>query len=126
MVEPVRTCTGCRTRRPQRTLVRLCRRPDGEVQVATRARRGRSAYVCPTRTCFDTAVRRRGLERSLARAGKVRLDAEPLWNSIVKSVTDEIRLLRRTQGPMTQPSDRFAALEATAASLAGDGGRRRE
>lgn len=68
MSEPVRTCVACRTRRPQRALVRLRRRSDGVVVPALgRRTRGRSAYLCPARACFDQAVRRRALERALGR-----------------------------------------------------------
>jgi len=67
--EPVRTCVACRTRRPQRALVRLRRRSDGVVVPAVgRRTRGRSAYLCPARACFDQALRRRALERALGRA----------------------------------------------------------
>lgn len=68
MSEPVRTCVACRTRRPQRALVRLRRRPDGVVVPSLgRRTRGRSAYLCPARVCFDQALRRRALERALGR-----------------------------------------------------------
>lgn len=68
MSEPVRTCVACRTRRPQRALVRLRRRSDGVVVPAMgRRTRGRSAYLCPARACFEQALRRRALERALGR-----------------------------------------------------------
>lgn len=70
MSEPVRTCVACRTRRPQRALVRLRRRSDGVVVPAMgRRTRGRSAYLCPARACFEQALRRRALERALGRPG---------------------------------------------------------
>jgi predicted RNA-binding protein YlxR (DUF448 family) len=66
--EPVRTCVACRTRLPQRALVRLRRRSDGVVVPAMgRRTRGRSAYLCPARACFEQALRRRALERALGR-----------------------------------------------------------
>jgi uncharacterized protein len=68
--EPVRTCVACRARRPQRALVRLRRRSDGVVVPALgRRTRGRSAYLCPARACFEQALRRHALERALGRGG---------------------------------------------------------
>lgn len=75
MSEPVRTCVACRTRRPQRALVRLRRRSDGVVVPAMgRRTRGRSAYLCPARACFEQALRRRALERALGRSDSATLD----------------------------------------------------
>jgi predicted RNA-binding protein YlxR (DUF448 family) len=73
--EPVRTCVACRTRRPQRALVRLRRRSDGVVVPAMgRHTRGRSAYLCPARACFEQALRRCALERALGRTGSPAAD----------------------------------------------------
>jgi uncharacterized protein len=78
--EPVRTCVACRTRRPQRALVRLRRRSDGVVVPAMgRRTRGRSAYLCPARACFEQALRRRALERALGRTGS---EPEPTISEI--------------------------------------------
>ncbi|MBI4562260.1 MAG: YlxR family protein, partial [Candidatus Rokubacteria bacterium] len=49
---PVRTCIGCRGRRPKSALVRLVREPDGLVGLdRSGTAPGRGAYVCPGRGC---------------------------------------------------------------------------
>jgi predicted RNA-binding protein YlxR (DUF448 family) len=51
--EPIRTCVGCTTKRPQRELIRL-----GE---------GRGAYLCPDEECFEKAMKRKAFARALRR-----------------------------------------------------------
>jgi len=61
---PVRTCVGCRRRRPQRDLVRIVRTGDGRLAVG-RTLPGRGAWLCRDRpTCFDEAIRRGGFARA--------------------------------------------------------------
>lgn len=62
---PVRTCVGCRARRPQGELIRL--RRDGATLAVDLGRRGpgRGAYVCAKMECWEAAGRRRGLQRAL-------------------------------------------------------------
>jgi len=56
--EPVRTCLGCRRRRPKAELVRLARRPDGSVVVDGRGvEPGRGAYVCAVPDCVERALK---------------------------------------------------------------------
>jgi predicted RNA-binding protein YlxR (DUF448 family) len=113
--EPVRTCVACRTRRPQRALVRLRRRTDGVVVPSVgRRTRGRSAYLCPARECFDKAVRRRALERALGggpgeadgggaacrgRTAHPRVrgpELEVLWPSVAAALDYELANMQRT------------------------------
>ena len=66
---PQRTCVVCRTVRPKRELVRVVRTPEGEVVVdETGKRSGRGAYLCRERGCWETALKRRLLERALKTA----------------------------------------------------------
>lgn len=81
MHEPERTCVGCRTRRPQSELLRLRRRADGQLVPARRVDAGRSAYLCPTRGCYDRAVSRHGFARSFR--GRISYDAGSLWGALV-------------------------------------------
>jgi len=74
---PQRTCIACRTVRPKRELVRIVRLSapgaDGAVMVdETGKRGGRGAYLCRQRSCWETALTGRQLERAL----KVTLAAE--------------------------------------------------
>lgn len=72
VVEPERTCTGCRGRFPQQQLLRFFAPPGGGaaeaggVEVDPEGQRGgRGAYACPTRRCIETACRRGALARGL-------------------------------------------------------------
>ena len=73
---PERTCIGCRRRAPRHELVRFAAVRDGERLVLVRddgGLGGRGVYTCASRTCFETALARRGFARA-ARAD-VKVDA---------------------------------------------------
>lgn len=118
---PTRTCVGCRTPRSAAALVRMRRRSDGVVVPdVARARSGRSAWVCPTRGCFATAVRRRAFHRTLA--GRDRLvvrDPElgALWTSVLDAVDARLALLVRTTAGDPPSSAQVSALAALQSSL---------
>lgn len=58
-MRPQRTCIGCRMMKPKDALVRLVRRPSGEVIVDVRAsEEGRGAYVCKDAACLVRALDR--------------------------------------------------------------------
>jgi predicted RNA-binding protein YlxR (DUF448 family) len=63
---PVRTCIGCRTKRPQPVLVRVVRTPDGALVVG-RSLPGRGAWLCAATAseCAGQAARRRAFGRAL-------------------------------------------------------------
>lgn len=65
---PQRTCVGCRTVLPKRSMVRLVRQPEGVKIDPTGKLAGRGAYLHNLRTCWET-----GLQGSLANALKVNL-----------------------------------------------------
>jgi hypothetical protein len=63
---PQRTCVGCGSVTAKRQLVRIVRGPDGEVRVdLTGKAAGRGAYLCANRPCWDAALKKKRLERSL-------------------------------------------------------------
>ncbi len=63
---PVRQCTGCRQMKPKNELVRVIKTPDGEICLDKTGRKnGRGAYLCPDLTCYQKAVKSKGIERSL-------------------------------------------------------------
>ncbi|PSR27669.1 hypothetical protein SAMN00768000_2902 [Sulfobacillus thermosulfidooxidans DSM 9293] len=63
---PMRTCVACRTTRPKRELIRVVRTPQGTVTIDGRGKMsGRGAYICPTVTCFDQALKSKRLEGAL-------------------------------------------------------------
>ncbi|MDQ3953465.1 MAG: YlxR family protein [Actinomycetota bacterium] len=67
MSNPVRTCTGCRARRPKDELIRVVRGPDGVVRLAEPGSGlgGRGAYTCPDERCIRRAFESGRLRRVL-------------------------------------------------------------
>ena len=63
---PQRTCIGCREVSDKQQLVRLLRTPEGMVEIdETGKRRGRGAYLCRHRSCWQVALQKRRLEQAL-------------------------------------------------------------
>jgi len=63
---PQRTCIACRKTGVKRELVRLVNRPGVEVEVdPTGKKSGRGAYLCPSRTCWDSALKTGRLAQAL-------------------------------------------------------------
>ncbi len=63
---PVRTCVACREEAGKGELIRLVRRPDGEIEVDMTGRMpGRGAYLHAAAECVEAARKRRALERAL-------------------------------------------------------------
>lgn len=64
--QPLRTCLGCRERRPQGELLRLRRGDDGVELDSPHSRgHGRGAYVCAKMECWAVARRRGAVSRAL-------------------------------------------------------------
>ncbi len=68
---PQRTCVGCRTVLPKRSMVRLVRRPEGILVDPSGKLSGRGAYLHALRGCWE-----KGLKGSLANALKVSLTSD--------------------------------------------------
>ncbi|MGH2825777.1 MAG: YlxR family protein [Actinomycetota bacterium] len=66
-IAPVRTCVGCRSRRPKTDLIRITVAPDGAVIAEGRGGRapGRGAYVCSNPSCASRALKSGALRRAL-------------------------------------------------------------
>ena len=63
---PQRTCVACGSVTAKRQLVRIVRGLDGEVRPdPTGKAPGRGAYLCANRSCWETALKKKKLERSL-------------------------------------------------------------
>lgn len=61
-----RTCAGCGEEFPKRDLLRIVRRPDGQVVVDLPGKTpGRGAYICRRLECLERALKRKQLSRSL-------------------------------------------------------------
>lgn len=99
---------GCREVRRQVDLLRFQRRRDGEVIPAFRPKAGRSAYLCPSRSCYDLAIRRKGLIRSLSGPDglSVRVDPQSLWLAVHHSLDQEVHAL----GPAGSANGRMTTL----------------
>ncbi len=63
---PMRSCCGCREKRPKRELVRVVRSPEGEVSFDITGRKaGRGVYLCNSKACLAKAKKSRALARAL-------------------------------------------------------------
>ena len=54
---PQRTCVGCRTVLPKRTLIRIVRTADGVAVDPSGKANGRGAYLHDRRSCWEKALR---------------------------------------------------------------------
>ena len=61
---PLRMCVVCREMKPQKELVRIVLTQQGYEVDLTGKKNGRGAYLCRSLSCFQNAVKSRGLERS--------------------------------------------------------------
>lgn len=63
---PQRSCVSCRQVKEKRSLIRLVRSENGTVEVDVFGKRpGRGAYLCPDRTCWESALRKNRLDHAL-------------------------------------------------------------
>ena len=63
---PVRTCIGCKCKKPKKEMIRIIRTPDGKIEIdKTGKKSGRGAYLCGNVECLDIALRKNNLNRSL-------------------------------------------------------------
>ena len=72
---PSRICVGCGEAKEKKEMLRIVK--DGNEQLSldvTGKKNGRGAYLCKNSECFEKAIKRKGLERSL----KMRLPDEML------------------------------------------------
>ncbi|WP_272083682.1 YlxR family protein [Nannocystis bainbridge] len=120
----MRTCVGCRAIRPQAELLRtriLLADGGEQVQVVpdeyirTCAKRhglsarGRSAYVCPARSCLERAARRGGFARGFARKMPA-VNPTALWSAHGDALAGMIDLLNRSGSAAAPRVQRLAAL----------------
>ena len=62
---PMRMCTGCRTMKPKRELIRVVKTPDGEIKLDTTGKlNGRGAYICKCAECLSKAIKTNALARA--------------------------------------------------------------
>lgn len=58
---PERTCVACRKKAPKADFIRVIRTPKGTLKIAQSENEpGRGIYLCPTKKCFNQAIKRKG------------------------------------------------------------------
>ncbi len=63
---PQRTCIGCRQVRAKRDMIRIVRTPEKKLVIDQRGKQnGRGAYLCPTRACWQAALKGGRIGRAL-------------------------------------------------------------
>ncbi|MFP5352254.1 MAG: YlxR family protein [Actinomycetota bacterium] len=91
---PIRTCVGCRSKRPQSQMARLSRSSDGAVSSGAGAP-GRGAYLCRDAACFETAFTTGRLRRALR---SERLEESLLQDLMRKELDGEAKGPRGSEG----------------------------
>lgn len=82
---PLRKCLGCNEQFPKKSLVRVVRNNQGEVTLdLTGKAHGRGAYVCAKKSCLDTALKRKAIQRAL----EVELSAE-VMQALLEAIPNE-------------------------------------
>ncbi|MDR0959737.1 MAG: YlxR family protein [Propionibacteriaceae bacterium] len=79
MNEPIRLCVGCRGRASQSQLTRWVWDDELMQVVPGRKRPGRGAWLHPSRSCVEQALRRRSIGRALRRDVGTGLDGLRAW-----------------------------------------------
>lgn len=63
---PLRSCVACRESRAKRDLIRVVRNVEAGITVdLTGKQKGRGAYLCRQRSCWELALQRKALQRAL-------------------------------------------------------------
>lgn len=89
--KPQRSCLGCGDTRNKEDLLRFVLGPDGALTPDLRSRLpGRGAYICPTRSCLDAAIRKKRFAASFKTALQG-VDAERIASGIRALVTERVR-----------------------------------
>ena len=79
---PLRKCTGCQEMKQKKDMMRVLKTAEGQIVLDTTGRKnGRGAYLCRSMSCFEQAVKNKGLERSL----KVKVPEET-YESLKKEI----------------------------------------
>jgi predicted RNA-binding protein YlxR (DUF448 family) len=63
---PQRTCIACRQTKEKKALIRLVSTENGIAEIDVFGKKpGRGAYLCPTKTCWELALRKNRLDYAL-------------------------------------------------------------
>ncbi len=104
MAEPVRTCVGCRRRAAAGELVRVAWDETARALTIDGRRRlgGRGAWLHPSASCLDTALRRKAFGRALRRT------VVPAATESLKQQVDDASDPRISVGSIDAASSRLA------------------
>lgn len=62
----LRSCAICREKKEKKELLRIVRRPTGEVEIDPSGKKsGRGAYICLSESCINTAEKNKRLNSAL-------------------------------------------------------------
>lgn len=89
---PLRSCVACRMTRPKAELIRVHLAPGGGLGVDLGGGSGRGAYVCPQRSCLESAVKRGEFSRCL-KVGLPPLTVETLERLIRERASRQVASL---------------------------------
>ena len=63
--KPLRTCMGCNNPKEKNELLRVVKSKEGDVSVdLTGKKNGRGAYICPSISCLEKAIKTKRLSRA--------------------------------------------------------------
>ncbi len=66
---PMRKCVGCQEMKSKKEMMRVLKTSEDSFELdATGKKNGRGAYLCFSKSCFEKAVKNKGLERSFKQA----------------------------------------------------------
>ena len=98
---PMRMCVGCREMKPKKELIRVVKRPTGEIVLdPTGKLSGRGAYVCRSENCLTRAIKQKQLDRALEQ-------------KLEDQVFDQLRAMLKSLPPPTEEPEGSDVEEAT-------------
>lgn len=62
---PQRMCIGCRTRKPKSEFIRIVNNLDKIKIDKTQKEKGRGAYICKNKDCFNKIIKKKSLNKAL-------------------------------------------------------------
>ena len=81
---PLRTCVGCGKKGAKHQFIRVVKDRDGNIRVDRHhTAHGRGAYVCPNKSCVDSAKKTRGFNRSFKQ-----IISESIYERIIAEIAE--------------------------------------
>lgn len=63
---PQRMCVGCREMKEKKSLIRIVRSPQGDIDIdPTGKKSGRGAYICSNIDCLEQAIKGMRIQKAL-------------------------------------------------------------